>query len=195
MHAAGWPERLLSCRRNGWPVLDPKAQGRGQNGPMSDEETPSDKDIEDSWSRWEYPTLLALARHEQNDQSRQFISRDEVTQMVAPDPDQAWKVGRALHRLNEAGYIKVLDVMDGSPWPAMVEGLTPIGWRRAGVWPNAETFQQELLRKLEAAAEQISLDQPAKASKVKEATKVLGGVAEDVFAKVMTELISKAAGL
>lgn len=154
-----------------------------------------DTEVEDSWSRWEYPTLRALARWEEDNSSRQMISREDVIRLVAPSPEDAWKVGRALHRLNKAGYIEILDATDGTPWPTVVLGLTPSGWRRAGVWPNPESFQRDFIVKLSAAAEQISLDQPAKASKVRETVEVLTGAASDIFAKVAADLLAKAAGL
>lgn len=156
---------------------------------------PDEPEVEDSWSRWEYPTLRALARWEENNSTRQMISREDVIGVVGPAAEDAWKVGRALHRLNEAGYIQIIDAMDGTPWPTVIMGLTPSGWRRAGVWPNPETFQREFLQKLTAAAEQISLDQPAKANKVREAAEVFTGVASDIFVKVAAELLAKAAGL
>lgn len=152
-------------------------------------------EVEDSWSRWEFPTLRALARWEENNASRQMISRDDVIRLVAPPTEDSWKVGRALHRLNKAGYIEIVDAMDGTPWPTVVMGLTPSGWRRAGVWPSPESFQRDFIAKLTAAAEEISLDHPVKASKVREAAEVLTGAASDIFAKVAADLLAKAAGL
>jgi hypothetical protein len=151
--------------------------------------------IDDSWSRWEYPTLRALARWEEDNSSRQMISRNDVVGLVAPPPEDAWRVGRALHRLHKAGYIEIVDAMDGTPWPSVVMGLTPSGWRRAGVWPSPESFQRDFIARLTSAADQISIDQPAKASKVRDAAEVLTGAASDIFAKVAAELLAKAAGL
>jgi len=160
--------------------------------PLPDVHEPA---VEDSWSQWDYPTLSALARWEEDNSTRQMISRDNVIGLVNPPGEDAWKVGRALHRLNEAGYIKILDAMDGSPWPSVVMGLTPSGWRRAGVWPNVESFQRDFIAKLTAAADRISLEQPAKASRLREAAEVLTGAGSDIFAKVVAELLAKAAGL
>src|SRR5262249_44210506 len=112
--------------------------------------TADEPQIEDSWSRWEYPTLRTLARWEEDNSSRQLISRQDVIGPVAPPPGAAGKVGRALHRLHKAGYIEIVDAMDGTPWPSVVMGLTPSGWRRAGVWPSPESFRRDFIARLTA---------------------------------------------
>ncbi len=161
---------------------------------MSERVALENEPIEDTWSRWEYPTLLAIARWEQANPTKGFLSRDQVIERVGVEAEDAWKVGRSLDRLAEAGLIQILDVMDGSPWPAMVSGLTPAGLRRVGAWPTPATLQADFIDRLVKAADRIEADQPAKASKVREVAEVLGGVASDVFTKVIAEVLSKAAG-
>ena len=161
---------------------------------MSDTVALDNEPIEDTWSRWEYPTLIAIARWEQGNPTKSFLSRDQVVERVGASADDAWKVGRSLDRLSKAGLVEILDVMDGSPWPAMVSGLTTAGLRRVGAWPTPAALQADLIDRLLKAAERIEADQPAKASRVREVAEVLGGVASDVFAKVIAEVLSKATG-
>lgn len=161
---------------------------------MSETVALQDEHIEDSWSRWEYPTLLAIPRWEQENPTKGFLSRAEVLQRVGADSDDAWKVGRSLDRLDEAGLISVNRATDGTPWPGFVNGLTTDGLRMVGAWPTPAAFQADLVDHLLKAAERIQLDQPVKASRLREVVDVLGGVASDVFAKVIGEVLAKASG-
>lgn len=161
---------------------------------MPDSVAVENEPIEDTWSRWEYPTLIAIARWEQANPTKSFLSREQVVERVGGEGEDAWKVGRALDRLAKAGLIEIMDVMDGSPWPAMVSGLTTAGLRRVGAWPTPAALQADLVERLLKAAERIQLDEPQKASRVREVAEVLGGVASDVFAKVIAEVLAKAAG-
>lgn len=151
--------------------------------------------IEDSWSRGEYPVLRALARWEQDKEVRTSLTRADVVALVQVDAAEAWKVGRALDRLADDGLISVNRTMDGTPWPSYVRGLTTNGLRRAGVWPSAASFQTDLVERLTKAAERISLDEPAKAGRLRQAAEILADKGTDVLAKVIAEMAAKAAGL
>jgi DNA-binding PadR family transcriptional regulator len=151
--------------------------------------------IEDSWSRWEFPVLRALARWEQDNKTGGMISRGDVVQLVGASSDDAWKVGRALSRLEREGLIVASGGSDGTPWPRFVMSLTNSGLRRAGAWPSPASFQRELVERLTQAAERISLDEPAKAGRLRQAADVLGDKATDIVAKMIAEMAAKAAGL
>ncbi len=151
--------------------------------------------IEDSWSRWEYPVLRALARWEQDNKESGMGSLQEIVDLVHAAPDDAWKVGRALSRLEAEGLIVTTNTTFGSPWPRHVMRLTTAGLRRAGAWPSPASFQRELVDGLTRAAARITLDEPVKAGRLREAADVLGDKATDIVAKVIAELAAKAAGL
>lgn len=161
---------------------------------MTDTVTVNNDAIEDTWSRWEYPTLVAIARWEQGNPTKGTLQRQQVVELVGPDPDEAWKVGRALDRLMKARLIDGQNLLDGTPWPSYVSGLTTAGLRVAGAWPTPASLQSELIARLITSAERIEADQPVKAGKLREVAEVLGGVASDVFAKVIAEVLAKAAG-
>lgn len=155
----------------------------------------SDDAIEDSWSRWEFPVLLALARWEQANKTSEMIRRDQVVDLVHAAPDDAWKVGRALRRLEAEGLVENVQGGDGTPWPMWVMGLTNGGLRRAGAWPSASSFQADLVERLTKAADRIAEAEPVKAGRLRQAAEILGDKAIDVVAKVIAEMAAKAAGL
>lgn len=159
---------------------------------MGDE---SGETIEDSWSHREFPVLRALARWEQDNQTADMISSPDIVDLVHAAPEDAWKVGRALSRLEADGLIVTAGATFGSPWPRYVLRLTTIGLRRAGVWPSAAAFQLELVERLTNAADRISADQPAKAGRLRQAADILADKGTDVLAKVIAEMAAKAAGL
>jgi DNA-binding PadR family transcriptional regulator len=155
----------------------------------------SDEAIEDSWSRWEFPVLSALARWEQNNQDSSMISTPEIVDLVHAAPDDAWKVGRALSRLESEGLIVTTGATFGSPWPRHVMHLTTSGLRRAGAWPSAAAFQADLVERLSEAADRISANEPVKAGRLRQAAEILADKGTDVLAKVIAELAAKASGL
>ncbi len=61
--------------------------------------------IEDQWTKWDYPVLLALAPWDAEDQSPAIISLDRLVGFADQD---AWKAGRAFDRLGKEGYVETI---------------------------------------------------------------------------------------
>jgi hypothetical protein len=78
------------------------------------------REVEDSWSSWEFPVLRGLALCEQDNQTSDMISMPDVAELVHAAPDDVWKVGRALSRLESEGLIVTTGATFGSPWPRLV---------------------------------------------------------------------------
>ena len=142
------------------PASGPKTLAEERTAP------PTGGPVEDQWLKWDLPVLLALVKWDAEDRSRQYVNRDQVVQMVEVAPDDAWKVGRALDRLNRAGLIEAQNLGDGTPWPAFVMSVTPAGLRLAGAWPTPESMRDRLLAELEAAAQRIADTEPEKSKRL-----------------------------
>src|SRR6202022_2217895 len=97
--------------------------------------------VVDSWSICEYPLLVAIAkRAEQSDAYLQILSDDLLEEVVPPDKlDERYKFERALVRLGQTGYIEVIDVLWGKPYPMHISGVTERGLRAVGAWPSPDS--------------------------------------------------------
>ncbi|MDQ6945752.1 MAG: PadR family transcriptional regulator [Actinomycetota bacterium] len=154
-----------------------------------EEMTGTSTSIEDQWARWDYPTLQALARWDAEDQTRGIISRAQVVQMVGASGEDAWKVGRALDRLEREGLIETGDAMDGTPWPVAVVRITNSGLRQVGAWPTPETLRDRLLTELEAAADRISELEPEKSKRLHQIVEYLRFSATEIISETVAKVL------
>jgi hypothetical protein len=150
----------------------------------------------DSWSAYEYPLLVAIAkRAEQSDGYMQLLSDEILEEVVQPDAEDRYKFERALVRLGQTGYIKVINVMWGKPYPMHLTGITERGLRAVGAWPSPDSVVDTLLRRLEEQANNMAVSQPEKSKKLKEVVGFLAGAGREVLVNVVTGGIKQMTGL
>jgi len=153
--------------------------------------------VVDSWSICEYPLLVAIAkRAEQSDAYLQILSDDLLEEVVPPDKlDERYKFERALVRLGQTGYIEVIDVLWGKPYPMHISGVTERGLRAVGAWPSPDSVVDNLLQELEKKANDIAVSQPEKSKKLKEVVGFLAGAGREVLVNVVSGGIKQLTGL
>ena len=105
----------------------------------------------DSWSAFEYPLLVAIAkRAEQSDAYMQVMSDNVLEEVVTSDKaDERYKFERALVRLSQNDYINAQHPMWGKPYPMRITGITERGLRAVGAWPSPDSVVDALLQQLE----------------------------------------------
>lgn len=147
------------------------------------------REIEDQWSRWDYPVLVALVQWDAENQARGFVDRAQVVDMIGAREEDTWKVGRALDRLHRAGLIEIIDAMDGTPWPSTVMGVTTAGLRTAGAWPTPESMRDRLLAELEAAADRISASEPEKSKRIQQIVEYFRFAATEIISETVAKVL------
>lgn len=161
-------------------------------------DAPSASDaVPDSWSKYEYPMLSAIARRAAASTAGFSVRSDEILDEVVR-PDQAnerFHFERGLVWLEEGGYITGMTGSWGRPYPQAIMGITPEGRRAIGLWPNKNTVADDLLSRLEERANNIAGSQPEKAKRLKETVSFLATGARDVLVSVVSDVAVKAAGL
>ena len=154
-------------------------------------------EVVDSWSRYEYPLLVTIAkRAEQSHEFLQVTSDNLLDEVVTSEmADQRYKFERALLRLTKYGYIESLSGSWGKPYPMAIHGITERGLRAVGVWPSPDSVVDSLLQRLEEQADNIAVSQPDKSKRLKETVGFLATGAREIFVNVVSDVAVKAAGL
>jgi hypothetical protein len=145
--------------------------------------------MEQSWASRELPVLKVLVAYF-DDLDRTQISPGQIADLAGlPEND----VLRSLRALYEADP-RFIDgpIAQEIPYPLAVTGVSERARRAVGQWPNGEQLAEELIRKLETAAEQEP--DPSRKSKLRQAAQVLAGTARDVFVEVAGVVIARTMG-
>src|SRR5258708_37455474 len=112
--------------------------------------------------------------------------------MAVVDPsdsdEHGW--GRALDRLERAGYVEGLRI-DQSPYPVAVTRINASGLRAAGAWPTESNPVQVLIQVLNMEAAAADASEPEKASRLRRAAATLGSVAEEMTTDVIATFLTR----
>lgn len=145
----------------------------------------------DSWYAWELPVLLAIAEWDEGNLDAQYMDVVELTRrMGRPDSDQS-RVGKAVRRLADAGFLDVAFEGAGSPWSFMISRLTPLGLQACGAWPASEDLAAAVVAALEAKAGDIQGRDPEGASTIRAFARYLRDAGMDVAKSVATAVITQ----
>ncbi|HEY8737808.1 MAG TPA: hypothetical protein VIO62_12285 [Candidatus Dormibacteraeota bacterium] len=152
-------------------------------------------EVFDSWSAYDYPVLVAIARRAEQSIAYMDVMTDNILDEVSTSPDDRYKFERAIVRLDKNGYIEALSVAWGQPYPMRVLGITERGLRAAGAWPNPENVVKAILERLEQRANELAISAPEKSAGLKNAVGFLAGAGREVLVNVVTGVVSRLAGL
>ncbi|MEA2684768.1 MAG: hypothetical protein QOK05_3096 [Chloroflexota bacterium] len=151
--------------------------------------------VEDSWSRWEFPALQAIAEEFDTHPHGTIITTTDVVARLDPKGTDEDRWGRAIDRLAKTGYVEAIQTMWGKPYPINVVEVTERGLRATGAWPAPERILKDLAAMLAAEADRLEPGQPVRAGKIRAAGAALGKVAADVGSELVLKFAARAAGL
>ena len=153
--------------------------------------------VVDDWTTYASPMLAAIVNRAENANAYlQLLSDDVLNEVVtSANADERYKYERALVRLAESGYIEVINVLWGKPYPMHITGVTERGLRAVGAWPSPDSVVDALLDQLEKQANDIAVSQPEKSKRLTDAVGFLATGARDVLVGVVTGIAKQAAGL
>jgi hypothetical protein len=152
-------------------------------------------EVFDSWSAYEYPTLVAIARRAENAREYMQVPSDNLLEELTASSDDRYKFERGLVRLEKHGYIRASEDLWGKPYPRQITGITERGLRAVGAWPNPSSVVDAVLQRLEEQANAIAVSQPEKSTRLKEVVRFFTTAGRDVLVNVISGVASKAAGL
>jgi hypothetical protein len=143
-----------------------------------------------TWTSRELPVLQAMVEY-LDDPAHTHIGPAGIAELSGLDEDQ---VVRALRALAEA----TPPFIQGSQpaqctYPVLVTGVSERARRAVGQWPSGEQLAEELLRRLQQAADDEP--DPERRGRLRQATTVLGGVARDVVVEVASAVAARSMGL
>jgi hypothetical protein len=145
----------------------------------------------DSWYAWELPVLLTLAEWDEGNLDAQYLDVVRLTELMGrPDTDQS-RVGKAVRRLSDAGFLEVAFEGAGSPWDFMISRLTPSGLQACGAWPASGDLASAVVAALEAKAGDIQARDPEGASTIRAFARYLRDAGMDVAKAVATAVITQ----
>jgi|GEM_PF-4601415 len=124
--------------------------------------------VEDSWAPWELPALKAVAEEFEAQPHGAIIATTSVLERLDPEGTQENKWGRAIDRLDKAGYIDSARAMWGRPYPMHVVALTERGLRAVGSWPNDQSVIEALAAALENGATTAEAKDPDAANRLRQ---------------------------
>lgn len=153
--------------------------------------------VPDTWSRYEYPILSAIARRSAREAANWSVRSDEILEEIVPadQPGERLHYERALVWLEEGGYIVGMTGSWGKPYPQAIMGITAEGRRAVGMWPNAETVADALLTRLSEEADRVAASNPEKGGRLKDAAVFLGSGARDIVVGVIGDVLAKTLGV
>lgn len=149
--------------------------------------------VPDSWSKREFPVLSVCYRWFDAHPERGDVRFHEVLAELDPTnaDEDGW--GRALDRLERAGYVDALRV--NLPYPFAVLRLTERGLRAVGAWPSDADPLQALVGLLSAQADSVEAKEPEKAGRLRAVADAVGRAALDVGTDFAAKFAARAAGL
>ncbi|MEU4576086.1 hypothetical protein [Nonomuraea sp. NPDC023979] len=144
--------------------------------------------VESTWDRYDRPVLAAAIRYIEERNYQYLPQAYDLAEQLGLDAEE---VGKALLRLN-GEYIKTSLTGGGLPH-AMVEKIYPAGRRAAGQWPSPEQMAEDLIARLQAAAE--AEPDPEKKGKLRQTAAFLGTAGKDLFIEVLGAVVTNQAGI
>jgi hypothetical protein len=147
-----------------------------------------DQTVEPTWDRYDRPVLGAVIRYIEDHHFRLMPQAYDL----APQLDmEAEDVGKALLRLN-GEYLKTVAVGGGLS-QVLVEKVHSDARRAVGQWPSPEEIAEDLVARLQAAAD-VEPD-PGKRSKLRQTAAFLGSGGKDLLIGVLGSVIANQAGI
>jgi DNA-binding PadR family transcriptional regulator len=153
----------------------------------------SDREIENVWAKWDLPTLRAIARWEQGllferDPWRFFDEAPQLTAFIGGEGGEQWKVGRALRRLQEEGFIRAdSEGPNRLGFPEEVWGLTTKGLREVGAWPTTPDRSRAVLDRLRLAAERLDKSDAELAQRFRVVAQGLESLGKDRLEEILRD--------
>lgn len=143
--------------------------------------------MESTWAPRDLPVLTAVVElWEETFPSTSSIGRLEVVERTGLTNDD---VDRAIFALVEAGYIEWVPNRGGDRiYSWRIVGVSSSARRLVGQWPSPEELVTQVVRALEAAAENEPDEE--KRSKLKVAASSIGSFAKDIVTNVAANLIA-----
>jgi hypothetical protein len=153
--------------------------------------------VVDSWSAYEYPVLVAIAKRAELATADMMLPSDNVLDEVvtSAQADQRYKFERALTRLDENGYIRAVPLAFGQNYPSSILGITERGLRTVGAWPSPDNVVTALLQRLEEQANAMATSKPEESKRLKEVVGFFAGAGREVLVNVITGVFKQATGL
>lgn len=149
--------------------------------------------VEDSWSQWEFPALVAIHQAFEAEPDGSMLSTPGVLQALDPSGDHEAKWGRAIDRLEQHQYIEASRAMWGRPYPFSITRLTERGLRAVGAWPSESNPVAVLVQVLNMQADEVADKEPEKASRLRKVAAAMGSAVEDVTAETIARFMAKLA--
>ena len=148
----------------------------------------------DAWYARDFRVLIALADWDSQNVGREFLELSKLIERMGLIADEAQWVGKAVFRLDAAGFVNAEKVGDGTPWGCFITDVTPAGLREAGAWPSAADAATVLVNALFAQAKDLEPKDPESASKLREFAKYLAAQGMDVAKQVAIAVLSHQVG-
>ena len=152
-------------------------------------------EVFDSWSAYEYPMLVAIARRAELSTADMMLPSDNILDEVASSPGDRYKFERAIVRLSDEAFIKTMPLAFGDSYPRAIMGITGQGLRAVGAWPNPSSVVDALLQRLDEQANAIALSQPENSTRLKEVVTFFATAGREVLVNVISGVATNAAGL
>ncbi len=148
----------------------------------------------DAWYERDLRVLVALAEWDSQNVGREYLELSKLVDRLGLTEEDAPWVGKAVHRLDAAGFVSAEKVGDGTPWGCFVTDVTPAGLREAGAWPSAADAATALVNALFAQAKDLEPKDPESAGKLRELAKFLAEQGMDVAKHVAIAVLSHQVG-
>lgn len=149
---------------------------------------PSFGRMENTWASRELPVLDAIVKSLDDAGGIGLVSLSTIAESTGLDVRDVGKAAVALH----GDMLIELDTGMGGPESWHVQGVSGEARRMVGQWPTAEQFVDEVVLRLQAAADGEPDEE--RRGRLRELASAAGGVARNVFVDVTAAVITRQMG-
>jgi len=143
--------------------------------------------MENTWTDRDLPALDAMVKY-LDEQPQSFPRLSAIAELAGMDVADVGKAAIAL----QSDMLVDIQTTVGGPESWHLRGVSGEARRLVGQWPTADQFVDELVRRLQAAADGEPDEE--RRGRLRELASAAGGVARSVFVDVTTAVITRQMG-
>ncbi|MEU3340675.1 hypothetical protein [Streptomyces sp. NPDC006668] len=144
--------------------------------------------MQNTWADRDLPVLDAIVQHLDDAAGTEWPYLSDIAEATSLDLKEVTKAAYAL----ESDQLIDLQRSMGGPDSWTVKSVSGEARRMVGQWPTAEQFVDELVRRLQAAADGEPDEE--RRGRLRELASAAGGVARNVFVDVTAAVITRQMG-
>ena len=144
--------------------------------------------MENTWASRDLPVLDAIVKYLDDAAGMSYPQLRDIAEVTGLEVADVGKAALAL----QSDLLIDLGMTAGGPGSWHVSGVTGEARRLVGQWPTADQFVDEVVRRLQAAADGEPDEE--RRGRLRELASAAGGVARNVFVDVTAAVITRQMG-